>query len=310
MPHRVRLLAIGFVLWLPVCGAAQTVREAIASVDEAIARSGFAERQPPLHAELQAHLQPIRRSPLIDWPVADIAAGLAERPRLANLARLDSGLASRRDVLAHVRAIDTPLTEAGAIVDNELTDALQEARGAAEAGVVLRPWTALYRAVLAESLEDSLEKLRRYERKFGPGSARLNGVEVLVNFALQRVRAFGPDPRGWPGPLETVIAYTPTYLTINDGSARLVSAGEFGLRHYFFGRAWGRGGLRGLARPAFTTVGMVVAHEEDGGLRWPWKGDPRLGVFMPWGDIKVAYVGGEAQRVLVSRQFQLVPWVF
>jgi hypothetical protein len=310
MAHRVKLLVVGFVLALPVGAAAQTVREAVVSVDEASARSHFAQREPARHLELQTQLEAIRQSSLIDWPVTEIAAGLSERPRMANLARLESGLASRREILAQVRALDEPLTGAGAIIDNELTGVLQETVGPAEAERVLRPWTALYRALLAQSLEDSLEKLRRYERKFGPGSARLNGVELVANYALQRVRHFGPDERGWPGPLEVVAAYTPTYVTVSEGSAHFVSAGELGLRRYFFGQAWGRGGLKGVVRPAFTTLGMAVANEQDGALRWPWSGDPRVGVFVSWGEIKVAYVGGQARRVLISRQFQLVPWVF
>lgn len=294
----------------PDPAAAQTLADALAAVDEAMASSDFARRDPVQYAELQQHVTVLRQSGLADWPVVDLAAALSEHPSIANLARLESGLESMRGALARVRALEPPLMLAGAIVDNDLTDALQATVGPAAATAVLEPWTALYRALLAQSLEDSLEKLRRYERKFGPGSARLNGVEVLANYALQRVRYFGPDPLGWPGPLEVIASYAPTYVTIAEGSARFVSAGEFGLRRYFFGESWGGSGVRRLLKPAFTTFGMAVAGERDGALRWPWQGQPRLGVFVSWGEVKLAYVGGRDRRLLVSRQFHLIPWLF
>ena len=42
----------------------------------------------------------------------------------------------------------------------------------------------------------------------------------------------------------------------------------------------------------------------------PWRGKSRYGVFLGWGELKVAYLAGTDQRLLVTQQFQLVPWVF
>lgn len=99
-------------------------------------------------------------------------------------------------------------------------------------------------------------------------------------------------------------------MTFVEGQARMVSLSEFGLRGYLFGEKWGRKGRIGLLRPAFWTMGLAVASGEDGALKWPWKGETRLGGFVSWGELKVAHVAGDNQRLLVSRQFQLVPWAF
>lgn len=172
------------------------------------------------------------------------------------------------------------------------------------------PWTRFYAALLERSRDESLEKLRRYERKFGPGSARLNGAEVLLNYAAQRLPGFGPDAEGWPGRFEAVAAYSSSYLTRTEGETRMASVGEFGLRAYFFGEGWGRTGALGLIRPGFMTFGVAVASERDGPLRWPWRGDTHVGAFVSWGEVKIAWVNGPNPRWLVSRQFQLVPLVF
>ena len=258
----------------------------------------------------RAALGMVRQSDALDWSVEDIAEAFAERPRLADIARLSSVSEGRREALARVRALDPPLTQAGAIIDNELTRALIAASSSAEAGIVLTPWTQFYRALLERSRDESLEKLRRFERKFGPDSARLNGAEVLLNYGLPTLPGFGPDAQGWPGRFEAVAAYSPTYVTWADGDARMASVGEFGLRAYFFGESWGRAGAWGLLRPAFATFGMAVTSERDSPLRWPWEGDARVGAFVGWGEVKVAYVAGPNARLLVSRQFQLVPLVF
>lgn len=310
MAHRVARLLFVVVLCVAPPAAAQTVTDAIASVEQAVTRTSFAQKQPMLDAELRRHLQAVRDSGLAGKSVDDVAAALSERPKMAHLARLGSGLRPIREVVAAARDIDAALTAAGAIVDNELTAALIAAAGNAEAQKILAPWTALYRALLSQSLEDSLEKLRRFERKFGPGSAHLNGIELVANYGLQRLPHFGPDENAWPGPLEAVAAYSPTYMTIADGSGRFVSVGEFGLRVYFFGETWGRDGLAGVLRPSFMTFGMAVAGESDGALKWPWQGSARLGGFVSWGQMKVAYVAGDEQRLLVTRQFQIVPWAF
>lgn len=310
MAYRLVVFSLWCSLVLPNSGNAQTLSHAVAAVDAAIARAAFAASAPGLERVLQSSLAIVRASDALEWSVKDVAEAFAERPRIADIARLTSRSEDRRNALARVRALDPPLSAAGAIIDNELTQSLVAAAGTDAAGEVLAPWTQFYRALLERSRDESLEKLRRYERKFGPTSARLNGVEVLLNYAVQGVPRFGPDAQGWPGRFEAVAAYSPSYLTWSEGDARIVSVGEFGLRAYFFGESWGRAGPEGLLRPAFATFGLAITSERDSPLRWPWQGDARIGAFVSWGELKVAYVTGPNARVLVSRQFQLVPLLF
>lgn len=310
MAHRLIVTALWCAIALPGAAAAQTLADAIAAVDTAVARTAFEVEAPDLHRELQASLSVVRASDALDWSVEDIAEALGERPRLKDIARLPSSSAERREALVHVRSLDPPLTQAGAIIDNELTELLAMRAGPAEAGQVLGPWTRFYAALLERSRDESLEKVRRYERKFGPDSARLNGAEALLNYGLQNLPGFGPDAQGWPGRFEAVAAYSPTYVTWANGEARMASVGEVGLRAYFFGESWGRSGAQGLLRPAFATFGMAVTSERDSPLRWPWQGDARVGAFVSWGEVKVAYVAGPNARLLVSRQFQIIPLVF
>lgn len=165
------------------------------------------------------------------------------------------------------------------------------------------------------ALQWDLEVLRRLERKYGPGSAKLNGIEVLIAYGLQSVPQFGVarsgEKKGLPGPFEVVFAYTPSYITRAKEQARLVSVLEAGLRQYFFGDKWGRrSGKWSWLRPAYTSYGLAVSSGSDDPLRAPWEGDARFGAFFGWGKLKLAWLAGDDQRVLVTQQFQLVPWVF
>lgn len=305
MAERLRHLVVGIVVAITLPSAASgqttTLGDVVSSIEAASEQAGFASKRPELSTELRRHLETLKQSDL-DRSVGDVSLLVSDGPRLSALARLRSGLSPVE--------LDVALSEMSGIVENELRQDLQDAVGQSEATEILWPVTALYAELLDRSLEDSLEKLRRFERKFGPGSARLNGLEMAGNYLLQDIRHFGPDDNGWPGPLELIASYSPTYATYADDALTFVSVTEFGLRAYFFGPNWGHAGLRGLLKPSYTTFGMAVASGQDGALRWPWQDDARIGAFFSWGDLKVAYVGGDNQRFMVSRQFQLVPWVF
>jgi hypothetical protein len=156
-----------------------------------------------------------------------------------------------------------------------------------------------------------LETLRLLERKYGPGSAKLNGVEVAAAYLLQRQPVFGVDAGGRPGPFEAILAYSPSYITRSAGKMRLVGVGEVGLRQYFFRQGWGTGsGRLAWLRPGYASYGMAVTGGSDDPLRPPWQGSPRFGAFFGWGVLKAAWTGGHDQRFLVTQQFQLIPWVF
>jgi len=204
----------------------------------------------------------------------------------------------------------TTLTRIRQITNVSLRPVLRTKVGADSARRVLAAFDSLHEAKLNLSLATSMEKLRRYERKFGPGSAQLNIVEVLLSYVVQQVPGFGPNSEGWPGPLELVAAYAPAYMTVVKRDPKAVSVGEAGIRAYIFAKGWGGSGIGGFLKPGHVSLGMAVTGEPDQALVEPWRGKARIGGFVAWGGAKVAYVGGAQSRWLVTRQLQLLPWVF
>lgn len=178
--------------------------------------------------------------------------------------------------------------------------------------------TALVRAtetanglVVRDARDAALARLAKYERKLGPTSARLNGIEVLLNYTAQRfVPGFTATPLGGPSPWEVVAAYVPTYATVADRKATAVSASEFGLRRYLFGEQFGESGWRGVLRPSYWSAGALVVSDRNGALVWPWRDRQRTGAFVSWGAVKLGYVAGRHGQLLLSRQMQVVPLVF
>lgn len=170
----------------------------------------------------------------------------------------------------------------------------------------------LMKAETTESMQWDFEVLRRLERKYGPGSAKLNGVEVLLSYVLQGTHAFGINRQtGYPGPFEAVLAYSAAYVTRADDDMRLVSVAEIGLRHYMFGKGWGGPGrLAALIRPRYVSAGLALSGESDDPLASPLQGASRYGAFFGWGESKVAYLGGDNKRLLFTQQVQIIPWLF
>ena len=58
------------------------------------------------------------------------------------------------------------------------------------------------------------------------------------------------------------------------------------------------------------SFGLAVAGARDGAFVSPLQGKARIGAFLGWGQAKIAVLGGRERRVIVTRQFQVVPWVF
>lgn len=161
--------------------------------------------------------------------------------------------------------------------------------------------------------DNALRRLANYERKLGPSSARLNGPEVLLNYAAQRwIPGFRPTPLGGPSPWEVIASYTPGYITFAEGESGVspVSASEFGLRFYLFGDRFGKSGIAGLFFPSYASFGVLTASDRNGALVWPWRGRERSGGFVSWGAIKIGYIDRDRGTWLFSRQFQAVPFVF
>ena len=162
-----------------------------------------------------------------------------------------------------------------------------------------------------EARDRALVRLSNYERKLGPGSAKLNVVELLLNYGAQRfVPGFSPSVTRGPSPIELVASYVPTYGTVEGKKLAAASATEFGARWYLFGNQWGKDGVAGLLRPSFLSVGALVASDKSGALAWPWDGHTRTGAYVSWGELKVGYVPGRKGAWLVSRQMQVLPFVF
>lgn len=303
---RIAAFIVVVTLWQVPAAAAQAPEQTLQAFANAIAaaqrEADLATADPALNAEIDGYLDTLKASGLLTRSMNDVAEAV-HNPRVSALSRMPSGLLAPK-------ALDA-ISQLQGLANHQLRDALKAKVPPTRVTAILQPVADLHVRQLEASIARSEEILRKYERKFGPDSARLNGLEVFLNYGLQRVPRFGPNAEGEPGPLEAIASYSPTYMTYAAGKARMVSATEFGLRHYLFGQAWGQKGIKGLLRPAFFTFGMAVAGEEDGPMKWPWKGDRRVGGFFSWGEMKVAYVKGERnQRLMVSRQFQLIPFVF
>lgn len=111
--------------------------------------------------------------------------------------------------------------------------------------------------------------------------------------------------------LEVVASYDAAYLTVVDEEPELISTAGFGIRYYLLGDGWGEeDGLTGFLKPGYFSLGVLIVPEEDGALVWPWWGEERLGGFFTWGELKLAYVGGDEDRFMVGRELQMIPWLF
>ena len=283
-----------------------TLGDIVGAVELARRVADFPRVDPATDAILARNVDRLARSRVLTRPLDEVA-GDAARPDLLGRARwrqrsYDFDLP---DSLGAV--LDTILL----VVNGELRDALG-ARGAGEAEVarIRAPFDSLQDAQLRRSLDESAERLRRFEVMYGPGSAKLNWVEALLNYGAQWLPGFGVDARAGPRPFELVAAYTSTYLTMSDERARAVSAGETGLRMYIFARGWGGEGRMGVLKPRHVAAGWAFTGPDDVALQAPWRERGRSGPFVAWGDIKVAYITGREKRLLVTRQLQMIPLVF
>lgn len=201
-------------------------------------------------------------------------------------------------------------------------DLLQELRSARvprdTVNAILGPTDALGRRVRELASQQSQEKLRRFEIKYGPESARLNLGEVGLNYLGQWIWPLAPSRDGWPSRYELIAAYRPMELTAtktagDDVRGTLVSAGQLGLRWYHWRRGWGASGAGRLARvlrPGHASTGVYVLGPRDTPLERPWANGNRLGFFLGWGGMHAAYVVESPRRVLLGSGKQLIPYVF
>lgn len=229
-------------------------------------------------------------------------------PTLSSVARL------RQDALSSVLAapLDSAMTTLyGRLRDPALIPVIRTALGDAantEFFTIVEVPQALF---LLEARDRTLARLAKYERKLGPQSPKLNGIEILMNYAAQRwIPGFAPSPTRGPSPLELITSYVPSYGTVAAKRVVAASATEFGVRHYLFGPSWGQTGWRGIIRPAYMSAGLLVASNRSNSLAWPWDRQSRPGAFLGWGEVKVGWVPGRTGSVMIARQVQFVPFAF
>jgi len=252
---------------------------------------------PALHAKLGEMRMRLARATLHPLPLQSVATG-----------RATFGVVLRRNGVTpndvELAALDT----LARLMEEEFSAVLRPLIGRDRTTQLLTPVDAFNAALRRQSVAASREKLQRFERKYGPGAPVRNLAEVGLNYLAQWAPGFAPNAEGWPSRAELIASYVPTYLIVPSGDVKAGAAtvAEVGARFYLWKEGWGRR----LLRPGYVSFGAVLAGERDGAMQSPFAGASRFGGFVGWGNAKVAVIGGRNARVLVTRQVQLVPWVF
>lgn len=192
---------------------------------------------------------------------------------------------------------------------------LPAARRVPNQAALFAPADSLQGRVLSRGIAVNQQWLHGFEIKYGPKSPRLNLAEVVLNYAAQLwVPGFTPTAKG-PSPLEIVASYRPADLTASqaanaDLTARVVSAGQLGLRVYDFDPACGTGVLADLVRPCQSSVGLFALGPRDQALVRTWGPDSRAGLYVSRGAYHVGYVFGSGHRFVFGTSTQILPFVF
>ncbi len=311
--HGVIVCLLAAPLWLPAQDTLQTqsypqlLRAIVENTRHALYLTPFDSLFPEATAELNGHLAVLEQAAA----TMQTSAGVDQPGIATTLRSSQSDFVFRQD--GPQGDLEASLQYVKAVSNGQLGRLLDEAVGPGQTDRLLQPVNDLQVQQTRASLEQSMERLRHFEVKYGPNSARLNLLEAAVNhFLLRGIPAFGVDENGAPGPLELIMAYNTAYLNYdkNANSSNdflLLSAAELGLRHYFFNKGWGKGNY---LKPAYVSVGALLASEKSGFLRNPFDGGAQWGAFVSWGEFKLAYTFGDDNRLLLSKQFQVLPFLF
>lgn len=296
---------------------AQTLGDVVASVE-----SGVRDLGTRANAASVTHLQSLRAffetRQLVDAPTGDVARALAGQPArfgtvlradpmrvttAATVLRIDAGV---RDSVRELQKIATLV-----IIDLQGLPAPPSSDALAARFAAL---TDLNVGVIALAQARNLERVRRFEVKYGEGSPQLNLVEAVLNVALQRVPMFGPTREGDAGPLELVASYHPAEPVLGETrgeGAAVASSGQLGLRHYNFGAGWGSGStLRQLVRPRYWSVGALMIGPEGRALREINLDGSDVGAFIGWGTLRAGWVFGERGRIVLGSDKLILPHLF
>jgi hypothetical protein len=194
---------------------------------------------------------------------------------------------------------------------------LVAAYGSAVADHFIAPMDDLETKILRRAQAKNAEKLRRYEIKYGPESARLNIAEVLINYALERPSwsPLGPGEDG-PSPFELVGMYTTSEFTASRSAddkllPHVVSGAFTGLRYYRFDiDSAPRGRIKQFLSPQHLSAGAFFMGATDHALISPFENGHRTGGFLEWGMARAAVTIGHDWRVVVGVGKQVLPYLF
>lgn len=189
--------------------------------------------------------------------------------------------------------------------------------GARAADHFIAPMDELETRILRNAQAINTEKLRRYELKFGPESARLNIVEVVINYLIERPSwsPFAPDENG-PSPFEVVSSYSTSGLTASRTAddkirAHLVAGAHAGFRFYRFSeQKSGGNALQKFLAPKYVGAGAFFIGAQDRPLISPLEDGHRSGGFLDWGPARAGFTLGRDWRAVIGVGKQILPYLF
>jgi hypothetical protein len=194
---------------------------------------------------------------------------------------------------------------------------LVAAYGSSVADHFIAPMDELETKILRLAQAKNTEKLRRFEMKYGPQSARLNIVEVLVNYVAERPSwsPFAPGEDG-PSPLEIIGVYSASELTGSKSTGgtfhpHLVSGAHTGFRYYRFGeKRVGGNRLQNFVAPKYVGAGAFFMGASDHSLISPFETRMRSGGFFDWGSARIGVALGHDWRAVIGVGKQILPYLF
>ena len=193
---------------------------------------------------------------------------------------------------------------------------LVAAFGPSVADHFIAPMDELETKILQSAQAKNAEKLRRYEIKYGPESARLNIAEVLINYIVARPSwsPLAPGEDG-PSPFELVALYTTSELTGNRSDdkfhAHVIGGAYTGVRYYRFGASTEPAGwIKTFLAPQHVAIGAFFIGSTDRTLISPFENGHRTGGFLEWGAARAGVTVGDEWRVVIGFGKQILPYLF
>ena len=200
---------------------------------------------------------------------------------------------------------------------NGIGPRLVAAYGPSVADHFIAPMDELETKIVSKAQAKNAEKLRRYEIKYGPESARLNIAEVVINYLVERPSwsPFAPGENG-PSPLELVATYSTSELTGSKSTSatfrpHLVAGAHAGLRFYRFSASTGQTSkIKKLLAPQHFGAGAFFMGATDHPLISPFETGMRSGGFVDWGLARAGVTLGRDWRAVIGVGKQILPYLF